>query len=666
MADSTEIATVLPKELRLGVPPKMPQARSYMFRQQSTLSSIAPTGTITINIPRLQRSYLRKDSYLRFRVNGSLTPPDDYGYLSLDNCGAYGFFERMEVFDYLGSTLLETISGVPQLTSLLLDMGMKELVDGKNGNVAAGLGSDYVYTGYGNRYPGNAANTATYGAGQFQQSGHVMTSCLGGTIVNKFENLGNTTAIPFTREFAIPLPSFLGLLSDKMVPLHNGFTIVLTVSSLKTPFVYCVDSDSTLQVTCNSALPVAISGISVPSKPPATSDTGITLDWSITDVFMNCQILELGPIAESMILSSSQGNPLVVYTKSFRNYVSTIKGSTWPTTGSGSYISMSSQAIVFPYQVVTGQNDVFTVDGVTKTAMTAASVADMTSLLAKIVTAFNDVSYTITSKDDRVVISKSTTFTLSGNAADDLFLPSPPVQGYTAVTTTGQPEFILNMNLNVASLTNVLWGMRSASQLDSLVYPSVSNRTRNFLQRWQFQYGSTTLPQSNGIQSMAAYLPTKFGSLTSSSAVVSNSRKYDFQSREAMESFSELMKSRPVDLKNSRIDYTSYCWDLKFNDNLDKRVITEQLLPLNLNGYFINQTSPVSTGRFACGLNLQLANNKEGQIISGLNTNGMNTSIRGFFHPSYTDFMDTVRVDAWAEYDAFINISPGIATTVSF
>lgn len=666
MADSTEIATVLPKEIRLGVPPKMPQARSYLFRQQSTLSSIAPTGTITINIPRLQRSYLRKDSYLRFRVSGSLNPPDDYGYLSLDNCGAYGFFERMEVFDYLGSTVLETISGVPQLTSLLLDMGMKELVNGKNGNVAAGLGSDYVYNGFGNRYPGNAVDTATYGAGLYKQSGKVMNSCLGDTIISKYDNLGNGTPIPFTREFAIPLPSFLGLLSDKMVPLHNGFTIVLTVSSLKTPFVYCVDSDSSLLVSCQSAGPVAISGISIPSRPPPTTETALTLDWSISDVFMNCQILELGPVAESMILSSTQGNPLVVYTKSFRNYVTTIKGSTWPSSASGTYISMSSQAIVFPYQIITGQNDVFVVNGVTKTAMTAGPVVDMPGLLAKIVTAFNDSSFSITSKDDRVVIEKSASFTVTGTAADDLFLPSPAVQGFTAVTTTGQPEFTLNMNLNVSSLTNVLWGMRSSSQLESALYPSVSNRTRNFLQKWQFQYGSTTLPQSNGIQSMATYLPTKYGSVTSGSTVLTQSRKYDFQAHEAMEAFSELMKCRPVDLKNSRIDYSSYCWDMKFNDNLDKRVVTEQILPLNLNGIFINQTSPVSTGRFACGLNLQLANNKEGQIISGLNTNGMNTSIRGTFHPSYTDFMDTVRVDAWAEYDAFVNISPGIATTVSF
>ena len=45
-----EVPTVLPKELRLDAPPTMPQARSYLFRQQSTLQSYGPGSTIQINI----------------------------------------------------------------------------------------------------------------------------------------------------------------------------------------------------------------------------------------------------------------------------------------------------------------------------------------------------------------------------------------------------------------------------------------------------------------------------------------------------------------------------------------------------------------------------------------------------------------------------------------
>ena len=73
------------------------------------------------------------------------------------------------------------------------------------------------------------------------------------------------------------------------------------------------------------------------------------------------------------------------------------------------------------------------------------------------------------------------------------------------------------------------------------------------------------------------------------------------------------------------------------------------------------------TCKFACGLNLELAPGKD-DLICGLNTNGMNTQIRGYFHPSY--LVDTSKVassiNAYAEYDAFVNVSPGIATTISF
>ena len=65
-------------------------------------------------------------------------------------------------------------------------------------------------------------------------------------------------------------------------------------------------------------------------------------------------------------------------------------------------------------------------------------------------------------------------------------------------------------------------------------------------------------------------------------------------------------------------------------------------------------------GRFAAGLNLELVPGKE--IICGLNTNGMNTSINMTFAANTI----ASRVDAWCEFDSFINITPGLATTVSF
>lgn len=580
MAD-TELATVLPKELRLGVPPKMPQARSYLFRQQSTISTYTSGNTIQINIPRLQRSYLRKDSYLRFRVSGAQDPATTGQWMSLDTCGAWGFFEKIEVFDYLGSTVLESISGVPQLMSLLLDLGLKDIISDTTGSLACGLAGPYS---------ANRPDTATADltkAGQqevnyrvinFKQTTTLFQPSTGQVLV---PGTGGT----FTREFAIPLPSFLGLLSNKMIPLHNGFTIVLTLAGQNVPFIYTPPASETRLICTTDNVTKDISDTLAANS---TTPTVQTVSWIVQDVNMECQILELGPVAESMIMSSTQGQPLIVHTKALRNYVGTVKGGSWSTAAVN-----STPATVLP--------------------------------------------------------------------------------------TQGQSEFILNLNLNVASLTNILWFMRPADQLDNIQYSHAGQRTRNFLQRWAFQYGSTTLPQNNGIEAMNSSLPVFPKNPTTGLAVaVSNLEKYRYLGSGFTECYNELMKARSFYAPGNRIEAESYAWDKKWNRSLDLTTETTTgagatlartgvcIYDLNMFGLFNGVESPFQMGRFACGLNLELANNKDGTIISGLNTNGMNTAIRGYFHPSYLQNMDSVRVDAYAEYDAFINVSPGIATTVSF
>ena len=71
--------------------------------------------------------------------------------------------------------------------------------------------------------------------------------------------------------------------------------------------------------------------------------------------------------------------------------------------------------------------------------------------------------------------------------------------------------------------------------------------------------------------------------------------------------------------------------------------------------------------KFAAGICLELVSGKD--IICGLNTNGMNTSINMIFRDGDDNLgiaVQQARIDAWCEYDSFINISPGLATTVSF
>jgi hypothetical protein len=562
MAD-VEVATVLPRELRLGVPATMPQARSYLFKQRSTRDYYNPGETIQINIPRLQRSYLTKESYLTFRMSGmynadltatatgySTLVPD----LMLDDCGAYGFFEKIEVFDYLGSTVLESISGIPQVMSLLFDLGMTFQNDHTLSNASMGLGRDRVST-VGPSFDGTTAYSFSTGETQnaWQFGGlRLVSGGVGTAPTNNYQMF---------YQFAIPLPSFLGFLTSKNVPLHNGFTIVLTVANLNKP---CQMSPYNVPIvqfnktdTSSNTLTVGTIKIANQTNSAAVASTlkqPKVFWWQLSEVNMECQVLELGPVAESMLLSSTQGQPLIVHTKAMRHYV--------------------------------------------------------------------------------------------GN------------------TKAGQAEFFLNLNLNVASLTNILWFMRQPDSDDNIYLLSSGNRTRNCLQRWHFQYGSTVLPQTNGIEAMSTTIPTAKSGYTwvTDGTTIEPYNKVRYA---LVESFKELYKARPFNPDTSRIDLNRYFQDRQYSTTLDTTYPSAHNFTLD--------GSPNRTcGKFACGLNLELAPNKNGDLISGLNTNGMNTQIVGKFHPSFLNHttdgihqQDTV-VDAYAEYDAFINISPGVATTVSF
>lgn len=685
-SNDAEVMTVLPQELRLGAPPTMPQARSYLFRQQSTLSAYNPDDQIQINIPRLQRSYLSKESYLQFRLNGQFQPatPVDQGNRSqyvpdllLDDAGAWSLFERMEVFDYLGSTVLESTDALPQLVSLLVDMGSDFTDPNHEGAIAHGLSDPYIATNQNDNtsffkvLSNNVPNQATfpyalnnpkinfngtdytwssttsyasfdtfldalntwlgtldlnifsqassankYGIDLFSTSSFTVNQAAGpptgtanlinflglattgatgqptytfpitsanagqeivsstgigknfycgGMSLASFGTSSTTSTTPrsFSVQFSIPIPSFLGFLSKKMVPLHNGFTIVLTLASKAKPMFMAAK-----QVPTFIFGPIVSSGPNVVEKPdsfvtnafepipnvagnvnaPSLLPDPTVFWWNITDVNMVCQILELGPVAESMILSSSQGQPLIVHSKQIRNY-----------------------------------------------------------------------------------------------------------RGSTSSTSS---EFYLPLNLNVASLTNILWFMRPDATENDLRYASVGGRIRNYLWRWEFQYGSTVLPQSQGIQCMAMsgpVVPSGITPFTGNDLGASQQNAFT-------ECYNELLKSRPNDPDKGRLSYANFGTGFRLGTG---QFISFGETPFRCS---YNNGSTQEQSKFACGLNTELVSGKQGNMICGLNTNGMNTQIRGYFHPSYIASGNRApsTIDAYAEYDAFINISPGIATTVSF
>lgn len=537
---------VLPKELRLAPPATMPQSRSYMFKQQAALSNYVPQDTIQINIPRLQRSYLTKDSYLEFEVEFSYTTDATNGAAStlcLDTPGALGLINRIEVYDYLGSTQLESTSGFGQLVSLLQDtcIGAQEFsthYEATAGSAIAPVTADWERWG---TTPGTSINYQMSFMRQQQPSiGEILDS---GDWTNDVSGAGgNNKARIIRRRYHLPLFSFLGLLSPKYAPLHNGYTIMITLQ------------------TANAALICGGLKYNFTADPTVSSTTfvgGTNPTYKVTNARMCCQILELGPIAESMLLSTTGGQPMIVTTKAYRNY-------------------------------------------------------------------------------NTSVTSKSSSFRL-------------------------------DLNINVASLTNILWFMRPKNAINSSSYCSLSARQRNFLESWYFQYGSSILPQTQGI---TAFKP-----------ISNDAYHYDYGS----ECLIELLKARHMyNQPNKKHVFNKWNWAYDNFNRFQTIVATRHKgkLPTDQMPCF-SYGAPntfFEKGKFACGLDLELVSGRTNEIICGMNTNGMNTSIFGTFNPTAAAntadvnpnstktgiWVEDVQVDAYCEYDAFINVSPGVATTVSF
>jgi hypothetical protein len=502
--------------------------------------------------------------------------------ISFDTPGALSLIDKIEIYDYLGSTLLESTSGHGQLTALLMDLNLNPIESGLHYATTMGMRSGAViadqdsfastFTETGVAYSTAGVFTVTdstkYKVGQpivitTQTTGSLVvnqayyvsaipsattftvsatpggspitTVTTAGTVVALASNAAGNDSISSTSyprsgavlqnanglysiatndffEYAVPLFSFLGNNSSKFVPLHNGFTIMITLNQFANAFG-ATNVDGSLATGMDA-----------------------TTSFKLDNVYYCCQVLELGPAAESMLMSSSEGKPLVIPSKAFRNFVSNVP---------------------------------------------AAS-----------------------------------------------------------------SNFRLDLNLNVASMTNLLWMMRpnetnstgGGISVSLQNMKSLSTRVRNFLQSWYFQYGSSILPQTQGIQC---------GPLSGSNV---RNGGHD-------EAYLELLKARHA--------LNSESFDTMIDSKSFQRDIATQTSDACRPSVLSNKTT-IPSGKFACGLDLELIPGRSQSLVCGMNTNGMNTSIYGTFDPNQNTKVGACRVDAWCEYDSFINISPGIATTVSF
>lgn len=552
----------LPTELRMSAPPALPQARSYLFKQRSeyTEYDMGKSTKIRINIPRLQRTYLSKDSYLRFRLNLDVTSQVAtanntsviMGGLYLDRAGAYSLFDRMEVYDYMGGTLIEQVNNLPALMVMLNDTMTP--IESFNSKLQSTQGFEGSMVGVTSESPESFEfRTANSGERLFPEQWETKTT--GQAAVTKYA----------TFEFAIPLPSFLGNFSKKFVPLHNGFSIDLFLNNVNQAFISygCIQAKAPVAAYNPKTDPPLAPSKYTPSPGLTQAEIGqvvITNAW-ITNAELCAQVMELGNDAENLVLASNGSGPLVIPSTFYRYFTDLVKGS--------------------------GESD--------------------------------------------------------------------------QTSTVG-----MDLNLNVVSLKNIRFGMRPAFYQNSLAYPAYGHRIRNFLENFSFRYGSSFLPELAGVSARSSTVPLSRVTGSTFLTSVDASKADGFT-----QAYAELIKTGPPNhwndpLKLGSITPSEYHVDLLVGPALsDPRSNPTTLsradfllAPPPIGKYYTNVC-----GKFMGGLDLRLSSK---EVVSGIDTNGLLVRLNMKFDDDNLSEMVNAVLDVYAEHDAFVQVIPGVATTVTF
>lgn len=306
-------------------PTVIPQARRY----EQTFPAIQgrafkENDQIVINIPQTDKTYLTKNTKLHFTFtleyyesrNGTLSniasdintasgdseafwgsaATNSTNQLSrvyqkpiptFDINGAHGLIQRLQVFSYLNNTLLEDIPSYDILTAQFADMWFK------NDNTDIDRPMESVSTPFiGNAYNDTQKKTPPIGLRQvlrqqpcaniYPSSSSIYTSSWNVTYSTPATVYANKTTV--TVDCSLDLVSFLGLLSNKFVPLHNGFRIVLTLNKLASCIKFNTAFGNNLCVYENNT----------PEIVGVYLDPYISNGY-ITNVYLKSELLEISP-----------------------------------------------------------------------------------------------------------------------------------------------------------------------------------------------------------------------------------------------------------------------------------------------------------------------------------------------------------------------------------
>lgn len=341
----------------------VPQSRRFTrtFKVEGG-NTYYPQDTITINIPPMNRSYLSKDSRIYFEThldwtgatqtnyNAICTQIYNMGYLdyvdvnddvpaytpfqlglqnvkdffqltgwrptgqfaganelkqslpTLTTAGPYGFFSEIQVYDYLGNTLLETLKGHDLWAAFMSDFqGFDSNLEALRPPISIENASSNLYE---SRFPCinylDTSNDAKY----FEEKRVSPPPCtinLPATHDEAKEDWNWCTSINTNvddnRTWSIDLLGFLGKGSLKFVPLHNGFTIKLVLNSKHIPIVMANGLGQERIWIENTGA----TGVPYPIQSAYWLINGEIQNLTVSDIYLRSEILEITPELDNQI-----------------------------------------------------------------------------------------------------------------------------------------------------------------------------------------------------------------------------------------------------------------------------------------------------------------------------------------------------------------------------
>lgn len=359
-------------------PTTLPQARKYTreFKAEGT-RIFSEDQNVIIEIPPIQNSYLTKDARIYFSMDMSfyidnypnVFNPGLKGPLSstvtplpmMDVCGPYGVFDAFEVYDYLGNTLLEKMDRHDLLAAIESDFYLDSEVDRLRPVISEcqTFIADLAYDGMPDQYDPQGA-VAPYGVSIMAGLGgwgypavntrvngiNLMDSQLAALsrkdLWNASTYMDYSNYIYYTHgnkevnsipkwDFSIGLLNFLGRGSQKFVPLHNGFRIVLHTNLVNRLIKFSLPQGG---MTLGFIRTRDESG--EPLQYDVAELTSTITKYDLSDIRLRADILEITPELDNQV-------DKVVHAR-MKNYVMLGKCDT-PTIIPGNYLSATNLKI---------------------------------------------------------------------------------------------------------------------------------------------------------------------------------------------------------------------------------------------------------------------------------------------------------------------------------